>query len=676
MKGSHLRSEKDKNAYLMKTVYSNILSIVTQRARDFFRKHSLPRWMVFAFDTGAVFFTFILSYLLRYNFDIDEITFLFALRQSVIIVGVYCGFELIFRSFAGLIRHTTIRDIFNVLMTTTTALAVLMVIAFIGSSAEWNDLYTLPKSILVIHYVTINAFLFISRISVKMFYEMVSVRPANKKNIVIYGAGAMGVIVRRVISSDTENDYNIVAFFDANKKLQHKNLYGIPVYSPEKLTGSFLEKYKVKTMIFAINDVAPSKKSDIYRSAVDLGLEVLQIPVVSDWLNGTFEIRQLKKIRVQDLLSRDPIQLNMKRIADGLRDRTILVTGAAGSIGSELVRQLTRFNVAKLVLVDNAETPMFNLENELNEHFAHAPVRTILADVTDQTRIERIFREYRPDFVFHAAAYKHVPLMEQNPYEAVRVNVGGTTILTNLSVKYGVEKFVMVSTDKAVNPTNVMGASKRTCEQILRSRSSLDGNKTQFVITRFGNVLGSNGSVIPIFRRQIEEGGPVTVTHPDITRYFMTIPEACQLVLEAGFMGSGGEIFVFDMGEPVKIVDLAMQMIKLSGYEPDKDIKIEYSGLRPGEKLYEELLTDQEKTLPTYNSKVKIAEVADFDHEATLAKIVSLLQSCHILSEEELVRKLSAIVPEYISSNSKFISEQINQDRSKEGSLELGIYPD
>ena len=365
----------------------------------------------------------------------------------------------------------------------------------------------------------------------------------------------------------------------------------------------------------------------------------------------------------------------MKRIADGLRDRTILVTGAAGSIGSEIVRQLTRFSVGKLVLVDNAETPMFNLENELLEHFPHAPVRTILADVTDQARMEGVFRDYHPDYVYHAAAYKHVPLMEQNPYEAIRVNVGGTTIMTNLSVKYGVEKFVMVSTDKAVNPTNVMGASKRTCEQILRSRSSLEGNKTQFVITRFGNVLGSNGSVIPIFRRQIEEGGPVTVTHPDITRYFMTIPEACQLVLEAGFMGSGGEIFVFDMGEPVKIVDLARQMIKLSGYEPDKEIKIEFSGLRPGEKLYEELLTDQEKTLPTYNDKVKIAEVADFDHEATLAKTVSLLRSCERLSEKELVRKLQAIVPEYDSRNSKFVPDPLEKG-SKDGSLELEVYPD
>lgn len=644
----------------MKDIYTDFFNYLSLKSRDFFRKHSLPRWMVFSFDGGAVFLTFIFSYFLRYNFDVGPYILGLALKQSLLVVVIYSIFEVIFRSFAGLIRHTTIRDIFNVLLTTSAAFSVLLAFTLVGSISDWKPVLNIPGSVLAIHYVTINAFLFISRISVKMFYEMVSVKPANKKNVIIYGAGAMGVVVNRVISSDAENDYNIVAFIDGDKKLQNKNLEGIPVFSPEKLTENFLDKNKVKTMIFAINDIEQSKKTSIYRSAVDLGLEVLQIPVVSDWLNGSFEIKQLKKIRVQDLLSRDPIQLNMKRIADGLRDRTILVTGAAGSIGSEIVRQLTRFNIARLVLIDNAETPMFHMENELLEHFAHAPVRTILADVTDQSRMEQIFRKYHPDFVFHAAAYKHVPLMEQNPYEAVRVNVGGTTILTNLAVKYGVEKFVMVSTDKAVNPTNVMGASKRVCEQILRSRSSLEGNKTQFVITRFGNVLGSNGSVIPIFRRQIEEGGPVTVTHPDITRYFMTIPEACQLVLEAGFMGSGGEIFVFDMGEPVKIADLARQMIKLSGYEPDKDIKIEYSGLRPGEKLYEELLTDQEKTLPTYNKKVKIAEVSDFDHEATLAKTVSLLQSCYKLSEEELVRKLSAIVPEYTSSNSKYSADKVS----------------
>jgi len=657
----------------MKEIHTNLVDYLSQKSREFFRKHSLPRWMVFAFDGGAVILTFLFSYILRYNFELQAFSLALAIKQSLLVLGVFSIFELIFRSFAGLIRHTTIQDIFNVLLTTSVTLFVLLVFTFAGEISSWKAVFDIPGSILIINYVSLNAVLIIARISIKMFYEMVSVKSTVKKNVVIYGAGAMGVIVKRVVSSDAQNEYNIVAFLDSDKKLQRKNLDGIPVYNPTKLSSGFIEKNKVETMVFAINDILASRKREIYSSVVDLGLEVLQVPVLSDWLNGSFEVKQLKKIKVQDLLSRDPIQLNMKRIANGLRDRTILVTGAAGSIGSEIVRQLTRFNVGQLVLVDNAETPMFHLENELLEHFAHAPVRTILADVTDQFRMDRIFRDYRPEFVFHAAAYKHVPLMERNPYEAIRVNVGGTTIMTNLAVKYDVEKFVMVSTDKAVNPTNVMGASKRTCEQILRSRSNLGGNKTQFVITRFGNVLGSNGSVIPIFRKQIEEGGPVTVTHPDITRYFMTIPEACQLVLEAGFMGSGGEIFVFDMGEPVKIVDLARQMIKLSGYEPDKDIQIEYTGLRPGEKLYEELLTDHEKTLPTYNSKVKIAEVADFDHEATLAKIVSLLNSCEKLDEKELVRKLSAIVPEFKSSNHLY---ETSPKESKEDSVELEIYPD
>ena len=630
--------------------------------------------MVFGFDVGAVLITFFFAYLLRFNFELEAIRLHAPLRQSILALVIYASFEFIFRPFAGLIRHTTIRDIFNILLATSSALFILILLSFIGRQSNWKDIFVIPGSILVIHYISINALLFIARISIKMFYEMILVKSINKKNIIIYGAGAMGVIVNRVINSDAQSDFNILAFLDGNKKLQHKNVYGIPVFSPDKLTREFLEKNKVKSMVFAINDIAAKKKREIYRSAVNLGIEVLQVPQVSDWLNGSFEVKQLKKINVQDLLSRDPIQLNMKRIADGLRDRTILVTGAAGSIGSEIVRQLTRFNVGKLVLVDNAETPMFLLENELLEHFAHAPVRTILADVTDQSRMDRIFKEYRPDFVFHAAAYKHVPLMEQNPHEAVRVNIGGTTILTNLAVRYGVEKFVMVSTDKAVNPTNVMGASKRTCEQILRSRSNIEGNQTQFVITRFGNVLGSNGSVIPIFRKQIEEGGPVTVTHPDITRYFMTIPEACQLVLEAGFMGSGGEIFVFDMGEPVKIVDLARQMIRLSGYEPDKDIQIEFSGLRPGEKLYEELLTDNEKTLPTYNAKVKIAEVADFNHEETLAKTVSLLQSFNKLSEKELIAKLAAIVPEFISKNNKYV---INKEEGFwNDTVDMEVYPD
>ncbi len=624
------------------------------RARSVFRKHSLPRWVVFTFDLGSVVLTFYFSYLLRFNFEFGAIDINLAVEQSLLVFGVYCIFELIFRSFSGLIRHTTIQDIFNVILSASFSAGTLLALSILSRILGWSNILTVPISIIMIHFVTVSVLLFVVRILVKMIYELVSNDPKNKKNVIIFGAGSMGVIVKRVIGSDNSNEFNIVAFLDNNRKLQNKSLSGIPVFGPKKLKKEFLEKYQIDTMIFAIVNIPSNEKADIYRFAVDLGLEVLEVPEVHKWLNGTFQVNQLKKIRLQDLLSREPIKLNMKMIANGLSGKTILVTGAAGSIGSEIVRQLTRFNMKRMILVDNAETPMFQMENELREHFPLAPVCTILGDVTDQVKMDRLFRKYSPEIVFHAAAYKHVPLMEENPHEAIRVNVGSTAVLTKLSVQYDVQKFVMVSTDKAVNPTNVMGASKRMCEMILRSRSLTPGNRTRFVITRFGNVLGSNGSVIPIFRKQIEEGGPVTVTHRNITRYFMTIREACQLVLEAGFMGMGGEIFVFDMGHPVKIADLAKRMIRLSGYVPDEDIKIEYTGLRPGEKLFEELLANKEKTLPTYNPKVKTAEVAWLDYQKVLAKIHKLLYAYQSMEDVELVRHIMAIVPEYSPHNQKY----------------------
>lgn len=670
----------------MKVDVTGLIGFLYKKVWEIFKNHSLPRWLVFLLDGIGIISTFFLAYLLRFNFEPGAIDFDLGMRQSIFVLGVYCGFELIYRSFSGLIRHTTIKDIFNVVITTTSAMLILTILTVLGRTLLWNEIFTIPFSIIMIHYVSVTAVMFIIRILIKMVYELVSVKPADKKNVIIFGAGAMGVIVKRVITSDAVNDYNIVAFLDNNRQLQRKMLSGIPVFRPASLKKSFLDKYKVDTMIFAIRNIDPAEKAEILRFAVDIGLEVLDVPAVNEWFNGEFKLNQLQKINVEDLLSRDPIQMNMKMIESGLRDKVIMVTGAAGSIGSELVRQLTRFRVEKLILIDNAETPMFHLESELQEYFAHAPVRTILADVTDQIRMDKIFGECQPDIIFHAAAYKHVPLMEENPYEAIRVNVTSTTVLTKLSIKHRVKKFVMVSTDKAVNPTNVMGASKRMCEMVLRARSLTPGNRTQFVITRFGNVLGSNGSVIPIFRKQIENGGPVTVTHPEITRYFMTIPEACQLVLEAGFMGMGGEIFVFDMGEPVKIIDLAKQMIRLSGFEPEKDIKIEYTGLRPGEKLYEELLTSKEGTLPTYNPKVMVAKVAKIDHKWVMDRVHTLLCSALQLSEEELIRRISEIVPEYKSSNERFNvsvtsngkngTNRKNGTNGKKGMEEEVVYPD
>jgi len=382
---------------------------------------------------------------------------------------------------------------------------------------------------------------------------------------------------------------------------------------------------------------------------IQLGCEILDTPSFDTWLNGQLQIKNLKKVNLEDLLAREPIRLDMERIRNGLSGKTILVTGAAGSIGSEISRQLTRFDARQLILVDQAETPSFYLGEELKGMCSGNNFKVIIGDVTRSEVMEHIFKRFRPEIVFHAAAYKHVPVMEVHPHEAFRVNVGGTKTLADLSIKYGVEKFVMISTDKAVNPTNIMGATKKVCELLVHAYSKQKEIRTQFITTRFGNVLGSNGSVIPLFNKQIKEGGPVTITHPDITRFFMTIPEACQLVLEAGFMGNGGQIYVFDMGEPIKIVDIAYNLIRLSGLEPEKEIKIVYTGLRPGEKLYEELFAEDEPMLPTYHPKISIAEVAGNNFEMIIPKIEAILESLYSLTEKDIIENMQKIVPGYKS---------------------------
>jgi len=514
-----------------------------------------------------------------------------------------------------------------------------------------NENLVIPLSIIMIHYVLITVTLFFVRLIIKTAFHIVTSSYTKKKKVLIYGAGDMGVIVKRVIQSDVQAYYQIGGFLDQNKKLQGKKMTGFPVYNTTVFSSEFVKKNKIETLIFANRDISPKEKSEVIYKALDYGLEILETPAIDKWLDGKLQMQQIQKVKLEDLLGRDSIRLNMERIRNGLNGKTILVTGATGSIGSEIVRQLTRFAAKKTILIDQAETPMFHLEHELREKFEHLPAQLILGDITNRQIMERIFQEYRPTVVFHAAAYKHVPILENNPHEAIRVNVGGTRVITELSAKYQVEKFVMISTDKAVNPANVMGTSKRICEMIVQMEAQQEGNKTQFVITRFGNVLGSNGSVIPIFSKQIQEGGPVTVTHPEITRYFMTIPEACQLVLEAGFMGQGGEIFVFDMGEPVKIVDLANQMIRLSGLVPEKDIKIVYTGLRPGEKLYEELLTDKETTKPTHHPKIKIAMVQKMHKKELSIKIDYLLKNLYNMQKEEILKCCREIVPEFVPAS-------------------------
>jgi FlaA1/EpsC-like NDP-sugar epimerase len=485
---------------------------------------------------------------------------------------------------------------------------------------------------------------------------------ASTKRVLIYGAGEMGFIVKRLLLSDPRGGFSVYGFIDDNRQLQGKKINGIHVYGSEIWSSDFFVQHKIQTLILAIRQMPPSKKSDIIQKAIEYHLEILETPAIEKWLNGQLEVHQLHKVDLEDLLGRDPIKLDMNVIRKGLAWKTIMVTGAAGSIGSEIVRQLSRFMTHKIILVDQAETPTFHLENELRKSYGHVKFKTQLADITNVEKMETIFRKYHPEIVFHAAAYKHVPLMEENPHEALRVNVGGTKVLIDLSVKYDVKKFVMISSDKSVNPTNIMGASKRICEMLVQTKAKKMGVKTQFVITRFGNVLGSNGSVIPLFKKQIEEGGPITVTHPEITRYFMTITEACQLVLEAGFMGKGGEIFVFDMGKPVKIVDLAMNMIRLSGLEPNKDIKIIFTGLRQGEKLYEELLSNKEEVLSTNHEKIKIAAVEKNDYKSEVLMVITALKNPYGLSDEEVIEFFEVLVPEYKYSKEKSNSHYLAQN--------------
>ena len=638
----------------MADIYPAWVLQLRRKALNFFNRHSVPRWLIFLADLSVVFTAVLIAYFLRFNFHIPGDRMDIFIWQGLIATSVYALFAVVFKSYSGLIRHTTLTDITLVFIVTTCSAASLVIFSMLGSWLHWAELLAIPQSILLIHYVAVSILLFFGRIFVKLVFLFATGTSKNKKRVLIYGAGELGFVVKRVVLSDSRYGCYVSGFIEDDRSLQGKKINGINVYGPSALDAKFIEKNRIESLIIAIKALSVDKKSAIIRSAIAVGLEVLDTPEVDKWLAGQLRMPQFRRVDLEDLLGREPINLDIHTIKKGLAEKTILITGAAGSIGSEIARQLTSFQCSSVILVDQAETPLFYLQNELREKFLDVRFRIIPADVTNFDRMDYIFSEYRPHIVFHAAAYKHVSLMEENPHEAVRVNVGGTKIVSELAIKYGIEKFVMISTDKSVNPSSVMGASKRLCEKVVQSRARQKGHTTQFIITRFGNVMGSNGSVIPIFAKQIENGGPVTVTHPEVYRYFMTIPEACQLVLEAGFMGQGGEIFVFDMGQQVKIADLAKAMIKLSGFIPDKDIQIVYTGLRPGEKLYEELLTDGELTIPTHHEKIKKAHVEEIDCEEVMERIDWLIKDLYSLCACEVVQAMKDLIPEYHSTNGKF----------------------
>ena len=607
------------------------------------------KWLVLCIDLFLVGVSFIVAYFIRFdatfNFDKEVLVFQIPFVTLIALLSF-----LIVGSYKGIIRHTGTRDAFNVfagtLLMSSIALIVTLTLRLFGVINDYN----IPISIIIIHYFVNTFSLIISRFLFKALYNVISNDLKEQVNVLIYGAGDSGLITYGAVRRDGKNQYNIIGFIDDDYKKVGKKIDQVKIYHSDELTTDFLLKNLIKEVIISIQNITSSKLLTITDKLIDLNLEVKIVPPLEKWIGGDLQASQIKQVRIEDLLNRAPINTDNPVIKRDVNQKIILITGAAGSIGSEIVRQLSNCNYKQLILIDQAESALYNIQQKLFRNDKENII-SIVADISDEDRMEEIFEIYRPERVFHAAAYKHVPLMEENPYEAIKTNVKGTKIVADISMKFQVDRFVMVSTDKAVNPTNIMGASKRIAELYV-SCLSKKSNRTKFITTRFGNVLGSNGSVIPLFKQQIIEGGPLTVTHKDITRYFMTIPEACNLVLEAGTMGTGGEIYIFDMGKPVKIYEIAKRMIQLSGFKYPNDIDIKVTGLRPGEKLYEELLAEGENTSPTYHDKILIAKVKKINCLEMKRKIEELCNENSCNGNHDNVLLMKQIVPEFISNNS------------------------
>ncbi|AEA44819.1 polysaccharide biosynthesis protein [Fluviicola taffensis] len=617
-----------------------------------FPKKNIPRWIIILIDLFISAVSLLIAYLIRFDIKANASKWKSELEIVEYSIIVFFLVRLIvFLSFGiqkGIVRHTSTSDFKRLFLATTTSSFIFILLGFVRF--YWFDHYYLfPISILIIEYVFCFFFLSVSRFVVKLLY-MESVKSTTEQQFVlIYGAGISGLIAKRMIEKDVRIHLKVFGFIDDNKRISGNRIEGVEVFHTSKL-DEILLKNKIHQVIIAIQNLEPERRNWIIETGLNAGVEVKKVPSPKSWINGSFTSKQISQVNIEDLLGRTPIILNQDKLAESLENQVVLITGAAGSIGSGIVRQVLEFKPKLVVLLDQAESALYDLEFELKQLKGISPFEVVVGDICNEERMNCLFETFKPSWVFHAAAYKHVPMMELNPSEAVRNNVKGTKILVDLSNSKQVHKFVMISTDKAVNPTNVMGASKRIAEIIAQAANK---GQTQFITTRFGNVLGSNGSVIPLFKRQIEQGGPITVTDERITRYFMTIPEACQLVLEAGVMGSGGEIFVFDMGKSVRIVDLAKKMILLSGLELGKDIEIRYSGLRPGEKLYEELLNDEENVQETHHPKILIATERGLDDQI-MTEIHLLLDAIGEKDNLTLVKQMKVIVPEFLSNNSEY----------------------
>ena len=628
--------------------------IMKEQLKILFDTVHLPRWIVLTGDMVLISFTYIITLFLRISLAKSSVIPYEVIIQIAVFLPFFMIGSWMFKSYHGVLRYTAVQDALRVLGAHLIGTLGMLLVSLLG-----NVIYrplAIPISVIFVHFFFSVFTLIAMRFIAQYLYQKATENPVAKQKTLIFGAGELGMIAKGVIEGDKPMAYKVVGFMDDNPVLQWKTLRGLTVWPVDYAFKNIVSQKEIKELIIAIHPekINHERKREIIDKCIENNIMVRIISEPSVWINGVLKTDMIKKVRIEDLLGRPSIRLNNPMVAEGLKNKRIMVTGGAGSIGSEIIRQLARFMPRSISVLDQGESALYDLQMELNPILKSFETNYIVADVTDNYRLRKVFEQYKPDIIFHASAYKHVPLMEDNPYEALKTNVGGTINMADLASEFKVEKFVMVSTDKAVNPTNVMGATKRLCEIYTQSLFMLGQSKTQFITTRFGNVLGSNGSVIPLFEKQIENGGPVTITHKDIVRYFMTIPEACQLVLEAGFTGKGGEIFLFDMGQPVKILEMAKKMIALSGFIPNQDIKIVETGLRPGEKLYEELLASKEESLPTQNKKLLIANARPKDYAVAQKKIIDLVNNIKHYNEFELVACLKDIVPSYVSNNSKF----------------------
>jgi FlaA1/EpsC-like NDP-sugar epimerase len=615
-----------------------------------FWKYNLPRWSILFIDTFICAFALTIAFLLRFNFEnIPPVDKKNLPADFLVVLSIRFVSFFVSKTYKGVVRYTGSRDTIRIFFVILAGSLVIFLSNLL--SLEITGGYFIPSSVIIIEAL-VSLFLMISsRLAVKTLY-FESKNPAKEKtNVIIYGAGEAGIITKRTLDRDAAIKYKVIGFVDDDEKKHGRSLEGVFIYKPSRLQ-ELIKLNEAELVIISIQNLSARKKNEITDICLINNAKVLHVPPPTKWINGELSFNQIKSIKIEDLLERDPIKLHHDEINTKLKGKTILITGAAGSIGSELARQCLGFHPSKIYLLDQAETPLHELELEFSEQISQSKFEVIVGDVRNFERMRNVFATFKPEVVFHAAAYKHVPMMDNNPSESILTNILGTKNLADLASTYHAERFVFVSTDKAVNPSNVMGASKRIAEIYIQSLGKK--SDTKFITTRFGNVLGSNGSVIPLFKKQIEQGGPITITHPEITRFFMTIREASQLVLEAASMGDGGEIFVFDMGSSVKIVDLVRKMILLSGLKEGRDITIEYTGLRPGEKLYEELLANTENTLPTHHSQILVGKVREYAYDEIKEIVDALIRSFDTQNNEEIVQRMKDLVPEFKSNNSIF----------------------